>query len=149
MVVYPDEQQQLYPGTQRVEVREGEHKRGIDFGVHKKGPQPGSIEGLIYEDEDGDGLMGDDESPLEHALSDGKGWVVYLDANLNGLRDDGEAFAATEMDGSYKIAPADCCVALTVALELTDEQEQAWEVTSPVGAVYTMELESGGTDTHA
>jgi hypothetical protein len=141
----------VYPSPlYTMELKSGEKIDDLNFGV-MKGLQPGSVNGLVWVDEDGDGVLGDHETPLSHDGKDGDGWVVYLDENLNGVRDDDELFTVTETDGTYQLQPIDCCEPITVSLEATDAQQKLWDVTSPDGgvypspdSVYTMELESGG-----
>jgi hypothetical protein len=55
------------------------------------------ISGVVFGDLDGGGTR----SPGEAGLS---GWTVYLDANLNGSLDAGEASTASAADGSYSLA---------------------------------------------
>ena len=57
----------------------------------------GVISGVVFGDLDGGGTR----SPGEAGLS---GWTVYLDANLNGSLDAGEASTASAADGSYSLA---------------------------------------------
>ncbi|NET29765.1 SdrD B-like domain-containing protein [Okeania sp. SIO1I7] len=70
----------------------------IDFGQSPIIPPPGlaNISGIAFIDENGDGFADPGEPPLPDA-------VVYVDANDNGERDDGERFALTDQFGLYDI----------------------------------------------
>ncbi len=57
-------------------------------------PVVGEISGRVFEDGDGDGVQG----PGEPGLA---GQTVFLDANDNGLLDDGEPFQLTNAKGEY------------------------------------------------
>lgn len=61
-------------------VRSGADVMEVDFGNWIPIIQHGSIQGQKFHDQDGDG----EKDPLELGLS---GWIVYIDANNNGLRD--------------------------------------------------------------
>ncbi|NET40922.1 SdrD B-like domain-containing protein [Okeania sp. SIO2B3] len=70
----------------------------IDFGQSPIIPPPGlaNISGIAFIDENGDGFADPGEPPLPDA-------VIYIDANDNGERDDGERFALTDQFGLYDI----------------------------------------------
>ncbi|NEP45560.1 MAG: hypothetical protein F6K35_42640, partial [Okeania sp. SIO2H7] len=70
----------------------------IDFGQSPIIPPPGlaNISGIAFIDENGDGLADAGEPQLPDA-------VIYIDANDNGERDDGERFALTNQFGLYDI----------------------------------------------
>jgi parallel beta-helix repeat protein len=55
---------------------------------------PGEIHGRIWEDPNASGKKGGDNFPLE-------GQVVFIDANHNGVFDDGERFTVTNAKGEY------------------------------------------------
>jgi len=63
-----------------VTVRSGATANNIDFGNWIPTSQHGSIQGLKFNDLDGDGVQDGDEPGLS-------GWVVYIDSNNNGVRD--------------------------------------------------------------
>lgn len=54
----------------------------------------GSISGVVWNDEDRDGIVGDEELVLQD-------WLVYLDLNLNGEADDEEPVSFTNLTGQY------------------------------------------------
>ena len=56
----------------------------------------GIIEGIKWEDANGNGEFDRDESTLA-------GWTIYLDVNQNGTLDEGELSAVTGEDGTYRI----------------------------------------------
>jgi len=66
---------------------------GADFGF---AVDPSTVSGVIYDDSDGDGVLGDGEPGVE-------GVTVFLDVNGNGTADDGEPSATTGTDGAYTI----------------------------------------------
>jgi len=104
----------------RVTVGPAQPTDGVDLG---RWAPPGRVEGVTWHDLDRDGQHDADEPPLP-------GWTVYLDANANGARDDGEPFALTDEAGAYAIenvAPRSYVVA-TVGRE-------NWEETFPGGGV--------------
>lgn len=63
-----------------VTVRSGANVQGIDFGNWIPVAQHGSISGLAFNDLDSDGVHDAGEAGLP-------GWIVYIDANNNGVRD--------------------------------------------------------------
>lgn len=63
-----------------VNVTSGGAITGIDFGNWIPIFSPGEVVGRVWDDLDGDGLLSEGES----GLSD---WIVYIDANKNGVRD--------------------------------------------------------------
>ncbi len=65
--------------TQTVTVTSGEAVTGVDFGNHAL---PGSISGQLWYDVSGNGIKDPGEPPLG-------GWTVFLDANRNGIFDNG------------------------------------------------------------
>ena len=56
----------------------------------------GIIEGIKWEDANGNGEFDRDESTLA-------GWTIYLDVNQNGTLDEGELSVVTGEDGTYRI----------------------------------------------
>ena len=78
-------------GAHTVELAPGEVASGVNFGNW----QPAYIEGLKWNDLDGDGVW---DQPDEPGL---EGWTIYVDANANGQLDAGELSTSTAADGSY------------------------------------------------
>ncbi|WP_153559190.1 tandem-95 repeat protein, partial [Roseimaritima sediminicola] len=76
----------------RVTVGDGETISDLDFGNIR---QTGSIRGVLFEDENGNGQRDADEDPLA-------GITVYLDTNNNRVLDGGELSTQTGADGSYQ-----------------------------------------------
>ncbi|MCG2683351.1 MAG: GEVED domain-containing protein, partial [Planctomycetales bacterium] len=69
-------------------------------------PVPGEILGTKWNDLDGNGIRGLDETGLE-------GWTIYLDANGNGMLNVGELSTTTADDGTYafvELTPGDYIV---------------------------------------
>ena len=71
-------------------VNSGQRVDGLDFGNRKVEPQ-GTIQGVKWEDQNGDGVRQDNEPGLA-------GVTIYADLNLNGELDRGEPTATTERD---------------------------------------------------
>lgn len=67
---------------------------GLDLKANFGTAVPGKIEGTLFEDKNGDGVL----NGLEKGLS---GWTVFLDGNGNGQRDAGEAQFTTGVTGGY------------------------------------------------
>ena len=118
-IVIDDE---LIPGTYRVELSPGEVVEGLNFGNFEL--EQGSISGSKWNDLDGDGERDEGEPGLE-------GWTIYLDQNQNGELDDGELFDVTDENGAYSFLnlPVDT---YTVAEVLQD----GWQQTFPNTLVF-------------
>ena len=93
----------------------------------------GQIEGVKFEDSNGDGVFDDDEVGLE-------GFTIYLDVNENGVLDDDEPSAVTEADGSYifeDLSPD--------TYNVREVQQDGFAPTTP--EVVVVEVEEGETET--
>ena len=71
----------------------GETVEGLDFGYALG--QPGSISGYKWHDLNGNSLWDDGEPELPD-------WTIYIDANENGMLDEGELSTVTDEDGFYR-----------------------------------------------
>ncbi|QEL14663.1 hypothetical protein [Limnoglobus roseus] len=60
-------------------------------------PTPGAVQGVKFNDLDGDGVRDLNEPGLQ-------GWTIYADTNLNGWPDAGEPSTVTGPDGAYPLA---------------------------------------------
>jgi len=69
-------------------------------------------------------------------------WTVFLDANRNGVLDDGEAFTAVKSDTTYAFnnLPA---ASYTIALQA----QPGWQVITPTTTVFSVNLKSGQAKT--
>ncbi len=97
-------------------------------------PEPASIAGIVWRDDDGDGVFGPEEAPIEDR------WV-YLDLNNNGVRNSGEPQIRTEADGSYlfdDLAPGEYVVRKILP--------NAWEQTFPEGGTAQVVTVEPGED---
>ncbi|MCA3160380.1 MAG: S8 family serine peptidase [Burkholderiales bacterium] len=107
---------------------------GLDLTVNFGTVVPGKIEGILFEDANGDGVR----NGTERGLS---GWTVFLDGNGNGLRDAGEAQLTTGMTGSYSftgLKPGSYTVSVT--------RPSGWLQTSDPGAALgTVQVQSAST----
>ena len=63
---------------------------------------------------------------------------MYLDTNLDGVREDGEAFVVTGIDGTYSF---DGLAAGTY--RVAEEALGGWERTTPVGTGHDITLAAG------
>jgi RHS repeat-associated protein len=91
----------------------------------------GSIEGVNFEDLDGNGVRDEAEPGLS-------GWTVYLDANDNGMLDDGERSTVTDTDGAYafpNLGPGTYVVAEVL--------QAGWVQTAPTEGTYNVTMTSG------
>ena len=79
------------PALRTFTVAPGGSVPNQSFGVKVQGR---GIGGVVWNDADSDGVKGGSETAL---IS----WMVYLDANNNGVRDSTEASTSTGSDGSY------------------------------------------------
>jgi hypothetical protein len=103
-------------GVIQVTVASGETVSGINFGNQAA---PSAIQGMKWNDLDGDGLRDGGEPGLA-------GWTIYIDQNENGALDDGELSTTTASDGSYSFA------ILTPGHYIVAElQQPGWEQTAP------------------
>ncbi|MBD3559009.1 proprotein convertase P-domain-containing protein, partial [Planktothrix sp. FACHB-1355] len=105
-------------GTHTVELDPGEIVEDMDFGNREI--VPGKIQGIKWNDENGNGQIDADEEKLQ-------GWTIYLDQNQNGEFDEGEISAITDANGEYEFADLEEGT-YTVAEVLED----GWQQTFPV-----------------
>ena len=95
----------------------------------------GTLSGTVFNDHDGDGQQGTDES----VLSD---WKVYLDANDNGQLDTTEVLAVSDADGNYKFENL-----ASGAYRIGQVIPAGWEQTTPVVADQVSSRVINGTPT--
>ena len=98
-------------------------------------PVAGSISGTLWDDADGNGVRGSEETLLE-------GWQVYLDLNSNGLRETSEPSYTTTADGSYTFA--NVAYGTKTVREVVPSN---WLATNPTTAASTFRLLSGESRT--
>jgi Ca2+-binding RTX toxin-like protein len=91
----------------------------------------GQIEGVKFEDVDGDGIRDVSEPGLS-------GWTIYLDVNNNGVPDDGEQSTVTDTDGIYSF-PNLFPGTYTVAEVL----QTNWVQTAPTEGIYNVAITGG------
>lgn len=121
---------QTFPesSTHIVEVVDGPVPGSYNFGNQRLG----GIQVFKWEDLDGEGDPDVAEPPLA-------GWTVFLDANGNGLLDDGESSRQTEADGEclfLNLVPGSYVVAEEIPL--------GWVQTSPGGPDSHLVIVNGG-----
>jgi len=97
-------------------------------------PAPGSINGVVFNDIDGNGTQG----PAEAGIT---GWRVFVDSNQNGLLDAGEPSTLTDASGGYAFAGVP--YGQTVVREVVAAD---WVTTSPATASRSF-LQLNGTAT--
>jgi VCBS repeat-containing protein len=78
-------------GATTFRLLNGENRTNVNFGTREK---VGTIQGTIWNDDNGNGLRGADDSGLA-------GWTVFLDINNDGLQDPAEPAALTDAAGAY------------------------------------------------
>ena len=99
-----------------IDVTSGFFQEGLEFGEHFV---PATISGYKWEDLDGDGTRDEGEPGLQ-------GWVIYIDANANGVLDVGDTFRETDANGYYEFTQ------LFPGTYVIGEQQQAgWVQTYP------------------
>jgi len=106
---------------------------------------PGRIDGLVFEDLDGSGTYNSEAWNVEAAIA---GRTVYLDADRDGVFDEGEQSTVTDAQGRYSF------VGLAAgSYVVTQVVPEAWLVTTPgLGAVvgsYSVNLAEGSVVTGA
>ena len=104
-------------GTHILELAPDEVATDINFGNAEL--DPGAIQGIKWNDIDGNGIQDADELGLE-------GWTIFLDDNENGELDTGEQFTVTDVNGEYSFAnltPGTYTVA--------EVQQDGWQQTYP------------------
>jgi hypothetical protein len=103
----------------------------IDLGAYEVPPV--EIRGAKWNDLDRDGMW---DQPAEPGLA---GWTIFLDANDNGVLDDGETSILTGPDGSYAFTdlPAG-------EYSVAEVVQPNWEQTSPGGQITTDLIVNGG-----
>lgn len=70
---------------------------GREYDMRWSARERGVIQGMVYEDLDGDGFFEPDLGEFARP-----GWTVFLDANRNGQLDGGERFVMTDEFGAYE-----------------------------------------------
>ena len=113
---------QIYPvlngGEWSVELGLGEHRTGVNFGNDSE--EDGSIHGLKYEDENGDGNRDEGEDGLS-------GWTIELYPVTNGATSTTPTMATTTMSGGMywfeSVIPG--------LYEIREVQKDGWTQTEP------------------
>ena len=116
----------FYPGGHTVYVGSGQAVDGVDFG-NRKILEPGVIEGTKWNDANGNGVRDEGERGLA-------GFTIFVDTNLNGVREAFEPAATTQPDdpttevdeaGKYalKVRPGSHLI--------LEQQQRGWEQTHP------------------
>lgn len=97
-----------------------------DFLAAERAAIVGTIDGILFHDENRDGLRTADEAGFE-------GWRVYVDENGNGLLDAGEASALTDATGAYSLSDV-LPGAVILGVEVPTSGWENW-FAPPTGAV--------------
>ena len=112
-----------------VEVGYVQVATGIDFGNF----EPGTVEGIKWDDENADGLKDTGESVLS-------GWRIYVDLNDDGAYQAGEPTDVTDTNGEYAI--------LDVPLgtyKVREVLSSGWAQTTPAVGYYEFTFTSGSS----
>ncbi len=88
--------------------------------------QPGSISGIKWNDEDGNGEQDCEDDSDEFCETGLEGWTIFLDKDDNGVLDEGEDFEETDEDGFYTFTDLD-----SGAYRVCEELQDGWEQTFP------------------
>lgn len=121
-----------------IALERGDEVAGLDFG----NTQRGAVQGVLFEDANGNGLRDEDEPGLA-------GWTVFIDLNMNGVLDEDELQIQTLADntttpdvdetGQYRLTgvlPGEYAIAQVV--------HESWMQTFPEeGATHTVMVEGG------
>jgi subtilisin-like proprotein convertase family protein len=135
-----------------ITLKSGANLKGINFGNWIPTEQPGSIQGQKFNDISGDGAKGPGEAGLP-------GWIIYIDANENGVRDVALAptsFASTDVPkpiddlstatSQVTVADIGAVFNITVTLDITHSFVGDMEafLVSPSGTQVELFSEVGG-----
>ncbi|MBS0260837.1 MAG: cadherin domain-containing protein [Planctomycetes bacterium] len=98
----------------------------------------GSVSGTVWHDLNGNGVR--DVDSLTGAFTDLglAGWVVFDDANFNGVLDAAEPSATTVAEGSYTIAGV-----VPGTVNIIEIVPAGWQATSPTSASHALALKNG------
>jgi protocatechuate 3,4-dioxygenase beta subunit len=119
-------------GTHEVTVGADGAEDGVHFGNREDAPaETASVRGVVFDDANGDGVWQDGEPPLAN-------WVVYLDANNNAQRDDGERAATTNGDGRYAFEDL-----AGGTYRVREALPEGWTIVRPGEGFYLVELSDG------
>ena len=121
--------QQAADGVHNVTLVAGGVSSGLDFGNFKLG----EINGTVFDDLNGDGILNGSEAGLQS-------WIVFLDSNKNGLADTDEASVHTNVNGHYSFAnlgPVSQRVALVKPDGWTHTTASFFDVTVNSGQIVT------------
>lgn len=119
--------QSAAPGVYTVTLNGGTDRTGFDFGNFKLG----AIEGIKFEDLNGNGVWNEGEPGLS-------GWTIYLDADLDGTFDSGETSVLTDENGRYSftnLGPG--------SYRIAEVLETGWYQSAPAGGFHALVLGSG------
>jgi VCBS repeat-containing protein len=129
----------LHSENYSVRVYSGLDTRCPDFANYDAAlAPPASVSGVVWDDQDGNGIRNYDAGAdrfLEPGLA---GWTVFLDANRNHLLDAGEQQVTTDADGKYTLSAVPIGTALIGEVLLT-----GWNATAPVSGFRAMTVRSG------
>jgi len=114
-------------GKYELTLATGELVEGLDFG----NAVPGEIHGVKWHDVNNNGLIDTGEALLQ-------GWVIFLDADGNGVRGPTEPFTTTDANGAYaflNVVPGEYNVA--------EVGQSGWIQTTPASGANQVALVSG------
>lgn len=122
----------VYYPAQSTSVGYNVHYSDIDHIYVYAEPNLGSISGLAYSDDNGNGYRDTGESAIPFR-------ALYIDANNNGQRDDGELSAGTNpINGGYQFNGL-----LPGVYRVRQELPPGWVATSPAGNLHLITITSG------
>jgi len=110
--------------------------RNVDFAYQA---EPGSVTGVVWNDEDGQG----DRDPDEVGLS---GWIVFADYDRDGLLDVGEPATLSAADGSYTLNDVRDGTAYIAQVDKIGWQQTHPRLADPEGRLYHDAVVSPGEE---
>ncbi len=125
-----------FSDNQSVIVFSGVDSPAMDFAnFDASASSPGSVAGVVWNDENGNGLR----DTLEHGLGS---WTVFLDVNSDGILNSGESTVTTPSDGSYAFSSVSAGTVSIGVLPVT-----GWRGTVPLTNSRTITLKGGESRT--
>ncbi|MFO0949050.1 MAG: SdrD B-like domain-containing protein [Planctomycetota bacterium] len=112
----------------------------VDFGNFLT--LPVTVQGIVWIDLDGNGIRDVDAATGEFTEPGVAGWTIFVDANSDGLLNEGELSAVSAVDGLYTISGVHHGFA-----SIRQIPHAGWNPTSPVSGAYTLTLLNGQTMT--
>ncbi|MEO1131819.1 MAG: SdrD B-like domain-containing protein, partial [Cyanobacteria bacterium J06639_1] len=120
------------PDGYTIDLGIGEVVEDINFGnIRNTEPLNGEVRGVKWNDLNGDGIRDRDPGLAEPGLKD---WLIYIDADNDGVRDVNERFTLTNDNGEYTFADLD-----PGTYVIREELQPGWvQTSSPLAQTVTI-----------